>query len=247
MIKNGYGNNRSVRLIKSKQECAHCDIAELCIAVGMDEDRAEEMNNIVKTIGPIKRDTHVYRQGDLFNSLYAIQTGAVKSESVTREGRSHVTGFFFPGDLVGVDAFATGRYPSTITALESTWLCELPYTDLERLCSEFPGLQHEFIARLGNRIYKDEYDCLLNRGEPADKRVMSFLYSTHEKLNQATGNDSYRFNLPMTKLDAASYLGLTPESLSRSLKRLQNQGLIKNSPRSIELLNLTAIRKAITN
>lgn len=236
-----------MRLVKSKQTCQNCDIESLCIAAGVDNQYTDKLNDIVKMTGPFDAGQLIYRRGDSFKSLYVIQNGVAKSQTDSMDGRQQVTGFYFPGDLIGIESIASKVQPCDVVAMERTWLCEVPFTDLESLCTRFPGLQHELFMRMGRRIHHDEYNRIVNRSEPAEKRISGFLSEMYQKLEGSKYVSGNCLQLPMTKADLASHLGIQPETLSRSLKKLQEQGHIVNAPNHIEILDLYAMIKAGEN
>ena len=121
-------------------------------------------------------------------------------------------------------------------ALQETSLCALPLDELETLCRKIPELQKNFLRRLGGELSVSRYECSSLRQEASHLRTLAFLRELHERQSNQTNSRSREVHLPMSKQDIACYLGLTPESLSRSLKKLEKQGLVRNSLRSITLL-----------
>ncbi len=233
-----------MRLVKPKQTCERCDVERLCISAGIDVQHADKFNEIVKPGGPYDAGEAIYRRGDHFKSLYVIQCGVAKSETDTVDGRHQVTGFYFPGDLIGIDSVSVRTQPCDVIAVEKTWVCEIPFTQLEQLCIEVPGLQHEIFMRMAQRIYNDEYNCLIGRSESADARIHGFLTEKFQKLAGSKYISGNYLHLPMTKADLSSYLGIKPETFSRSMKRLQDKGYIINSAKHIEILDLEGMIKA---
>lgn len=240
-------NIKNIQLVQSKQSCEYCDIKHLCISVGIGKQYAHKLNEIVKQSETYERGQIIYARGSDFKSLYVIQNGVAKSETSNIGGRQQVTGFYFPGDLIGTDSLTTKKHPCDLIAVDKTHLCEIPFIDLEKLCLAFPKLQHELFMRMGQRIYHGEYHNLLGRGETAEKRILGFLVELLEKLKGSqylSGNYIY---LPMTKYEISSYLGLQPETFSRSMKQLQNKGYIINTLKHIEILNFDDIIQEFTN
>lgn len=234
-------------LVKSKQTCGHCDIQQLCISAGIDENNTEKLNEIVKSSGPYDLGDVIYRRGDTFKSLYVIQCGIAKSETSSVEGRKQVTGFYFPGDLIGMESISTNIHPCDVIAIEKTWVCEIPFHKLEALSSNYPTLQHELFMRMGQKIYHDEYNCLVNRNESAEKRMLCFLTDLYKKLQCSAYVTDNCLSLPMAKVDLASYLGLQPETLSRTLKQLDKKGYIINTVKHIEFVDLDRMIKVTEN
>ena len=100
---------------------------------------------------------------------------------------------------------------------------------------------------MGQRIYHDEYRCLAVRNEAADKRILGFLSELFYKLDGSNYISGNRLKLPMIKVDISSYLGLQPETFSRSMKRLQEKGYLINTPNHIEIMDFDRIIEAIEN
>lgn len=239
--------NNNIRLVQAKQDCEHCEIEHLCISVGISDKNAHKLNQIVKQGDSYDTGQNIYKRGDKFKSLYVIQKGIAKSEMSNIDGRQQVTGFYFPGDLVGIDSISKDELPCDLVAIEKTWLCEIPFDKLEKLCSADPGLQHELFMRMGQRIYHDEYRCLAVRTEAADKRILGFITELFYKLDGSKYISGNRLQLPMIKVDISSYLGLQPETFSRSMKRLQEKGYLINTPKHIEIMDFDRIIEAIEN
>ena len=246
-MKKSPSNNKCIHLVQSKQACGHCDIEHLCISVGIGKKYAHKLNEIVKQSETYERGQIIYNRGDRFTSLYVLQKGVAKSETSNSNGRQQVTGFYFPGDLIGIDSLTTNKHPSDLVAIEKTQLCEIPFTDLEKLCTAFPKLQHELFMRMGQRIYHDEYHTLLGRAETAEKRILGFLVELFEKLEGSKYISDCFIYLPMTKYEISSYLGLQPETFSRSMKILEKKGYVKNTLKYIEILNFDSIAKVVKN
>lgn len=245
-MKKPSSSNPNIRLVQSKQSCGHCDIEHLCISAGMHEE-SDDFNEIVKTSDSFDARERIFKRSDPVSSLYVIQSGAAKSQTTNADGRHQVVGFYFPGDLVGIETIAIKKHPCDVFALEKTWLCEVPFESLETLCGSHPSLQHELFMRMGERIYHDEYSCLLRRDETADKRVLSFITELYKKLEGSKYIKGASIHLPMTKTDLSSYLGLQPETLSRTLKQLQAKGYIVNSASQIEILDFEGINHVVQN
>ncbi len=229
------GKTQHLHLIKSAQECSKCGGGIRCLSFGLCAESAHDFKNIIRERGTIAADEHLYRQDDPFRSIYSIQSGSIKTETVTADGRNSVMGFYLPGDLIGLDAIGGNSYLNDAIAIEPTWVCEIPYEALLKLCSNEPDLQKKFFARLGNKIHHDEYDGKVIRNESACQRVMYFLHQLYwQQAHQETR--TARLHIPMNKQDIASYLGLTPESFSRTLKQLEKLDYIQKESHKYLLL-----------
>ncbi len=218
--------------------CDQCETNSFCLGQGLSQEQLLGLRKVTRCIGPFKDGETVYKMEDSFKSLYIIQSGAVKIETVSQDGTNLVDGFFFRGDLIGLEAIGDQCYRHDAIALEETHVCELPFEQFESLCSFMPKLQHKIFTLLGQKIRNTNETIMHGRYLSADKRLLLFFLMLCQKNVIQRSDNTACIHLPMSKGDIASYLGLRPESLSRALSKLQSTGLIRNHPKRIELLNV---------
>src|SRR3546814_9640094 len=77
----------------------------------MDKASLMDLHMLVEHVGPLHAGEHVFRVGDPFEAIAAVRAGTVKTYVVDRDGRKHVLGFHFPGEVIGLDAIAGDNYP----------------------------------------------------------------------------------------------------------------------------------------
>jgi CRP/FNR family transcriptional regulator len=126
--------------------------------------------------------------------------------------------------------------------LEETWLCELAYSEIIKLCSASDKFHQVLIKRLGKTINSDVYQWALARNLKAKQKVAWFIYHLFKRIRSRKISDLNTIPLPMLKTDIANYLGLAPESLSRALLALEKDGMILNANKHICLLDLQKIK-----
>ena len=226
-----------LHLVDDKHDCEHCDSQNYCVRSGLDHDQMEALKHIVRTRGPFKRGEAIFRIENTFKALFSIQSGAVKVESISQDGSRDVSGFYFAGELTGIESIGGTKYNNDAIALETTWVCELPFHQLETLCGEIPALQRHILVLLGEKIRRTNSIVVQGRNMNAEKRIMHFFNNLCRREAFRNNNSSNKVHLPMTKGDIASYLGLRPESLSRALSKLKREGVIRNSSKQVELLD----------
>ena len=166
--------HHTFRVIENELDCDHCEARNRCPGAELTEDQLKKLSEISITRGPFQAGQAVYRMEDRFKSLYVIQKGAVKVESVSEDGTNMVDGFFFIGELFGIDAIGDTRYRNDAIALETTWVCELPYDKLESLCTQLPDLQHKIFQLLGHQIRLINDNLVHNRFLSAEKTRLGF-------------------------------------------------------------------------
>ncbi len=224
--------------------CASCRLNELCLPIALNKTEIHQLDEIVERNRPYKKGDHLYRQSDEFKSVYAVRSGSFKSYVLSDTGQGRVTGFFLPGEIIGMDGIASKHYANSTQALEHSSICEIPFSQLEKLSHQLPNLQHHFFAIMGNEIAKDQQIHTLLSSYTAEERTASFLLGLSSRYARVSLSPS-RFLLPMTRSDIGEYLGLTVETVSRIFTALQRKGLIEVNNREIELLDMDILRQII--
>jgi CRP/FNR family transcriptional regulator len=196
----------------------------------------ERLDVMVRRSRLLSKGEVLFRTGEQLSSLYMIRSGSLKAGLLTNSGDDQIVGFFLPGELVGFDALGTNVHTCTATALEHSSVCFLPYDALTDLCNEVPALQASMMRLIGMEI-STEQELLLNiNRRQAIGRVASFLVSMslrYKRLHYSPGE----FRLSMSRYDLGNYLGLTIETVSRAMSRLQQAGLIAVDRRLVRLLD----------
>lgn len=154
----------------------------------------------------------LYTQGDSAGHLYVVEYGCIRTSLVTPEGRRLVTGFHFPGDVFGFDLGTDRRETADALVPTSTRRFKVGAREWG---SPIVG---EFLQRNLNRIQRH---LLVLGTQNAIERVAAFLVELADTQDQGK-----KIRLPMSRCDIADYLGLTLETVSRTLHRLQVLGLI---------------------
>ena len=220
--------------------CNDCSLSAVCLPLAVTPGQLDELDNIIRRSRPLKRGEHLFRAADPFESVFAVRSGAVKSYALSEEGEEQVTGFYLPGEILGMDGISTARHMSSAKALETASVCEIPFSRLEDLSSKIPSLQHHFFQLMSKEIQADHELHLLLSKKSAEDRVAALIVSLSDR-HQRRGLSPNRFRLPMSRYDIANYLGLAVETVSRIFTRFQQQGLVKTEGREIEIVDRTAL------
>lgn len=221
--------------------CASCRLNELCLPIALNKTEIHQLDEIVERNRPYKKGDHLYRQNDAFKSVYAVRSGSFKSYMLSNNGQGRVTGFFLPGEIIGMDGISSKHYANSTQSLEHSSICEIPFSQLEKLSHQLPNLQHHFFSIMGNEIAKDQQIHTLLSSYTAEERTASFLLGLSARYARVSLSP-IRFLLPMTRGDIGGYLGLTVETVSRIFTSLQKKGLVLVNNREIELLDIEALR-----
>lgn len=217
--------------------CSTCAFSAACLKHGYDKSQLRELHVLVEHTEPYHEGEYIFKEGDRFDAIAAVRSGTVKTSVNDIEGREQVQGFFLPGEVIGLSGISEARYPSNAVALESVILCRFSFSSIAMLATRMPGLQQQLFRLLSQDINKA---ALLAGNYSADARMAAFLISLSRRY-AARGFSPNRFRLTMTRTDIANYLRLASESVSRGLRRLQDDGLVRVDRREIELLDRPAL------
>ncbi|MFC6673601.1 fumarate/nitrate reduction transcriptional regulator Fnr [Marinobacterium aestuariivivens] len=217
--------------------CNTCSLSSLCLPVSLNMTEIDRLDDIIDKSRPLKKGEHLFRQGQPFTSIYALRAGTVKSYSLTNEGEEQITGFYFPGELVGLSGVDSGVYPVSTKVLETTTVCEIPFTRLDDLSGELPELRRQIMRTMSKEIRDDQQMMLLLSKKTAEERVATFLIKLSQRF-QARGYSQTRFRLSMSRNEIGNYLGLAVETVSRIFTRFQKSGLIQVEGKEIDVTDL---------
>lgn len=227
------GNAFSLRL------CSVCDVGEFCLG-SPDMDRMRALDAYVEHSGSYPAGTYLFREGDPFTSLVVVRTGTVKLFMVEPSGAEQIVGFAQAGDAIGLDAIHGSRHGCHAMALDTVSLCQLPFPMVAQVSAAMPLLQRSLLNLLSRHIAGT---YMLFGRHSAEQRLAVFflLLSRHA---QRRGLSPTRFRLSMPRTDIANYLRLTPETVSRMLRRFQQQALLRIDRRDVEILDNEALLAA---
>jgi CRP/FNR family transcriptional regulator len=228
--------------IKSvKVSCTQCSLSTLCLPRGLSHDEFESLMSIVKRERPLEKGEPLFELGQPFKSLFAIRTGSVKVFLPTNEGDEQIVGFHMPGELLGFDGMGHDCHACSAVALESSSICELPYSRLHDLAHELPGLSDHFMTLMSNEIADEHAMMLMLAKKSAEARMATFLISLSNRFNKR-GFSAKQFNLTMSRHDIANYLGLAVETVSRIMTHMQDEGIINVDRRFVSIADMPRLR-----
>lgn len=221
--------------------CSSCRLNTLCLPISLELKEINKLDEIVQRGRPIQKGDRVYHAGDKFRAVYAVRSGAIKTISNTQDGQEQITGFYLPGEIIGMDGLATNSHSNTAIALETAAVCEIPFARLEELSAQIPSLQRRFFQLMSKEITNDQQLITLLSKNNADQRIASLLLSISAR-NHSRGLSAEEFYLPMSRSDIGNYLGLTIETVSRVVGRLHKTHIIHLDKKHVKIMDMAALR-----
>jgi CRP-like cAMP-binding protein len=173
----------------------------------------------------------VFMEGDPTTNVYWLESGAVSLFKVLPDGRRQILGFAYPGDFVGLGA--QGERLVSAQAIKPTRVRSISVAKLHKIAANDPDLSFKLYQALAAEL-AEARDLMLTTGHrSACERVAAFLLAMSRR-NRRNGKDRTIVDLPMTRADIGDFLGLTIETVSRTLTKFKSRGLI-DMPQSARL------------
>lgn len=178
----------------------------------------------------VEKGALIFQPGD--KKLVIIARGSMKVYQLSANGKEQLLRVVEPGGHEG-DNQLFGATNETIfgEALEKTEVCILNQADFNRLLLNYPPLALKLLEMNARKSLQLEQQTQFLSMEKVEERLAIYL------LNLVKSEGALTFTLPMKMKELATFLGTTPETLSRKLKRLEHLGLIARRGRTIEILD----------
>lgn len=186
----------------------------------------------------VRRGAVLFRQNDPFRAFMAVRRGSFKSVAVAPDGREQVLAFVMAGDVLGLDGFGHSRYASSAIALEDSEVLVLDYGTAGSAGG--PALHHAMARVLSRELLRDYKLKVLLASMNAEQKLASFLLNMSRRL-QDRGGCPGDLSLRMTRTDIASYLGLSLETVCRTLTSLHRRRVLQVDGRHLRLLDRRAL------
>ena len=180
----------------------------------------------------------IFCEGDRGDGFYVVVSGLVKIFKITPEGKEHTLRIVAPKQAFGqVSVYAGRTFPAHAQAISRTHLLYLPRSAFVELITANPTLALSMLANLSERLreFTRHVESLALKEVPG--RLAAYLVH----LGTEQRNENHVVSLGISKVQLASLLGTTPETLSRILSQMADQGLISVDRREIHLLDLAGL------
>jgi CRP/FNR family transcriptional regulator len=221
--------------------CSNCNLRELCMPVGLSPQELARIDDVVATRRRVKRGASLFRNGEIFESLFAIRTGFFKTCITSGDGRDQVTGFQMAGEIIGLDGIVSDRHTCDAIALEDAEVCVMPFNRIGELAREINALQHHVHRIMSREIVREHGVMLLLGSMRAEERVAAFLLNLAQRLH-ARGFSGSELVLRMTREEIGSYLGMKLETVSRTFSKFADEGAIEVRQRHVRILDTSALQ-----
>jgi CRP/FNR family transcriptional regulator len=218
------GGIQATPLSRQEVACDHCGLFGLCEEAGLTRDHGL-LRQVVSRRTALARHATLFHAAAPFHYLYAVKSGALAALVEDGEGGRKMAGFYFPGDILGLDAIESGTYQTTVVALEKSTICRLDYRSVPLLGEHQAGFYQQLIQAMSNQLVAERWNSLLLGTQSTEQRLAAFVLFLSTQF-KGRGLPHLEFRLPMTRRDIADYLGMAMETVSRAISGLQKKGVV---------------------
>ncbi len=229
---------------KLTSQCQSCSLSALCLPIALADEDVNRLDQIIERKKPLKKGEVLFHQGEEFSSVYAVRTGTLKTFNITNNGEEQITGFYCPSELVGLSGIDNNIYPISAKALETTSVCEIPFSHLESLSNQIPSLKSQIFKVMSRKICDDQQMMVLLGKKNADEKVASLLMNLSGRFKRR-GYSAVSFRLSMSRGEIGNYLGLAVETVSRVMTRFQKNNIIQVNGKEVTIIDLPAMQKLV--
>jgi CRP/FNR family transcriptional regulator, anaerobic regulatory protein len=218
--------------------CRSCEARQASICAGVPETSLESLASATTTHCAAPGDV-ILDEGGAANHAFTITSGMVKVFKLMPNGRRQIIGFMFARDILGLAH--DGAYVSSAEAVTNVTLCRFPRSKLESLLDQFPQMERRLLRMTATELAAAQDQMVLLGRKTASEKIASFLMMLAER-SERQGDGSDEVDLPMTRTDIADYLGLTTETVSRTVTQFRKRGCIELvNPACVRILDREAL------
>jgi CRP/FNR family transcriptional regulator len=210
----------------------------------MPSSEVAKLDELVKERLRVEKGQPLFQHGTALDALFALRTGSIKTQIIEASGQQQITGFYLPGEIVGLDGMLDGIHSSTAIAMEDSEVCIVKLEDIDEISRYVPSLQHQ-VRRLMSKEIARSHQVLLALGSMrSEQRLAAFLINLSQRL-AALGYSSTDFIMRMSREEIGNYLGLTLETVSRLFSRFAREGVIRVNQREVKILDMAALNELV--
>ena len=230
----------TIHALQANSACHHCALSEMCFG----SDKHVSSAPTQKSHRVYHRGETLFSMGDTFDALYIVRAGTAKSFVSSSNGDEQISGFHHPGDLLGLDGFDTMKYAHSLRFLETSSVCRIGLSEFNRAMGESATMRQRLLKSMSHSLVDEQQSLLSISKLNAEQRLANFLLNLSLRFENR-GLSGKIFDLSMTRIDIANFLGMAIETISRLLTKMQQQGIVEVNHRQIKLVSVEKLRDCL--
>ena len=232
--------NHGTELIALQVACSHCALGKLCFPHDLPSTFEILFPMVEEKRIRLGRGEYLFHAHDPQIGIYAVMAGFLKTSIPLPDGQSKIVGFHAMGDVLGLESLGGGQHRSGAVALNGCEVCVIPLAKFEKLL-EHPTESAHVRQLLAFEIARVETHAATIGILSSRQRVATFLIDMSERWS-TKGYSKNEFVLFMTRMEIGNFLGLTFETVSRTLSYFHARDWIRVKGKNVLIRDMPALR-----
>jgi CRP-like cAMP-binding protein len=228
-----------------RRDCFTCqsrDRSEWC-ALNDEELRLLDKAKVVREYRP---GEVVFHQGEPSRGVHCFETGMVGIRTIDADGNSILFGLAYPGDTLGYRSFLVGEdHGASAEALKPSTICFVDSATVRTLLNHNPALGLQFLQTVARELGAAEERILQSATLNVRARFAHLLLVLRDRYATSGKDGTFALELPLARQDLAAMIGIRPETMSRAIKRLEEDGVAYFSGRSVQVPDVKRLLREI--
>ena len=183
---------------------------------------------------PLSEGQSVWEQGSESTGVTCVSKGLIALRSLHPDGKSTLLRLAYPGEIIGVRSFLTGRAHQTeAKALLPSQVCIVPRKRANQIVQNNPDVLSRLAIRCIDEI-DSNHERIIAAATMSNKEHLAALLHRLMEAHGEPGSNGFRMRLPLSRSDLADLIGVQPETLSRLVGRLEKDGTFTFIGREVE-------------
>lgn len=177
----------------------------------------------------------LFKQGEASHGVYCVSSGLIALRCHHKDGSSTLMRLAYPGEIVGYRSFLSNvPHQTEARALLPSRICTVSKQTAERVAGETPGT----LGRLANRCLKEidrSHERIIAAAKLTNKERLADLLCRLMAIHGGQQGGEISMRLPLSRMDLADLIGVQPETMSRLVKRLEEDGAFSFAGREVRM------------
>ena len=188
-----------------------------------------ELEEIVEEIEhkTFDKGAMIFSEGSEANTLFFINEGKIKLYKYNKDGKEQILHILTNGDFFGeLDLIKSSTYKFNAKAMDNAKICTLKKSEVKNIIMKKPEIAIKLLESVGERLAAIENLAQNLSTNDVDARIAYLLINLMDKYSEEADGKKL-IKLPLSREDMANYIGVTRETISRKLKKLEDESLIQ--------------------
>lgn len=189
-----------------------------------------------------KKGSNIFVEGDRAQAVYVVKKGKVKIYKTSQDGKEHIIHIMTDGDVFAESCiFEACPYPASADSIEDTTVYVIDNTKLEEVLEKHPKIAVELVKIMAKRLRMVAMQIENLSLKDASQKTATLIMHLF-KIKDVEIEEGAKIQLDISRTDMANMVGLTRETLTRSLFKFKNEGIIDIDGKELTILDLETLK-----